>query len=175
MRQILSVLLVCILFSVYGNKKENEEKLKVIVFLGTECPLSVNYTLTLNNLQQQYADKGVQILGVFSFEDDTKSEIDDFVKKYNIEFTVQKDNLYHIADSLNATITPQAFLISPLGEILYSGKIDNWPITLGQRRTVITEYYLQDAIESYFNNKTIEIKKTEAVGCYIHAHMSHGN
>jgi len=112
---------------------------------------------------------------VFSFEDDDNNEIDEFVKQYNVKFEVEKDNLYHIADSLNATITPQAFLISPSGEILYSGKIDNWPITLGQKRTVITEHYLQDAIESYLNDKTIEVKKTEAVGCFIHAHMPHGN
>lgn len=165
----------CMSFECMAGKDPESKGLRVIVFLGTECPLSINYTLTLNTLHDKYADQQVEFIGVFSFEDDDTEEIEAFVEKYQIKFEVKKDRLYAIADSLQAKITPVVFLISSTGEIIYSGKIDNWPIALGKKRTVITEHYLDDAIKNYLEGKPVPINRTEAVGCFIHAHVTHDN
>jgi len=38
---------------------------------------------------------------------------------------------------------------------------------LGIKRSVVSELYLQDAIEAVLNNTEPDIKKTEAIGCII--------
>ena len=53
-----------------------------------------------------------------------------------------------------------------MGTITYSGLIDNWATSLGQKRLVITEKYLEQAIKDQLNGKQT-FKKTIPVGCLI--------
>ncbi|MGI8893468.1 MAG: redoxin domain-containing protein, partial [Bacteroidia bacterium] len=68
---------------------------------------------------------------------------------------------------LKATITPEAFLLDSEKNILYSGRIDNWATALGVKRQITTSHDLDNAIESFINNRQIDIRKTEAIGCLI--------
>src|SRR5688572_32381643 len=47
----------------------------VVVFLGTECPLAKLYGRRLAELDKTYADRGVQIIGVNSNQQDTLQEL----------------------------------------------------------------------------------------------------
>src|SRR5438128_11697388 len=51
------------------------KKVIVIVFIGTECPLANLYVLTLADMQQKYASKGVQFLAINSNEFDTLEQV----------------------------------------------------------------------------------------------------
>ncbi|WP_449436223.1 hypothetical protein [Pedobacter steynii] len=53
-----------------------------------------------------------------------------------------------------------------MGAITYSGLIDNWASSLGQKRLVITEKYLEQAIKDLSDGKQT-FKKTIPVGCLI--------
>jgi hypothetical protein len=54
--------------------------------------------------------------------------------------------------------------------VIYSGKIDNWFEDIGKRRTIITEFYLQDALNSVIRHREPAIKETKPVGCFIDIH-----
>ncbi len=141
----------------------------VFVFLSPECPLCINYTLTLNQLFQKFKDRRVVFYGVFPGKYYSKKKINRFVKKYDLKFNIVLDPDYGLTKKYNATVTPEAVFIGSNGLKLYSGKIDNWAYELGKKRTVITEHYLEDSIDSYLNGKEIKIKITEPVGCFIFA------
>jgi hypothetical protein len=68
---------------------------------------------------------------------------------------------------MQATITPEVFVMNQKKEIVYSGRIDNWAYELGKKRTVITEHDLANVLENL--NKGIVVKpyQTKAVGCFI--------
>src|SRR5215831_17814541 len=132
-----------------GNPVESflqNKKAGVFVFLAPDCPLSQNYTLTLNNLEKEFNTNGISFYGVFSGGAITSQAMDDF---------------------FGATATPEAFLTDPNGHVLYKGAIDNWGLELGQHRAVITQYYLYDALDSVRANKPVQMKETQAVGCFI--------
>ena len=93
--------------------------------------------------------------------------MDDFVATYHMGFPVMLDADSKIADFFRATTTPEAFLTDPQGQVLYRGAIDNWAPELGVHRTVITQHYLYDALESVLANRPVQVKKTEPVGCFI--------
>ena len=63
--------------------------------------------------------------------------------------------------------TPEVFAVDSQGKTFYKGAIDNWAPELGQHRAVITEHYLQDALNGLLQHKDLRIKQTEAVGCFI--------
>ncbi|HEY2380184.1 MAG TPA: redoxin domain-containing protein [Terriglobia bacterium] len=139
----------------------------VFVFLAPDCPLSQNYTLTLNNLNKEFESAGVGFYGVFSGGAISKQAMDDFAATYHLGFPAMLDDQSKVADYFGATTTPEAFLTGATGQTVYKGAIDNWAPELGQHRTVITQHYLFDALESVRAGKAIQVKETQAVGCFI--------
>lgn len=140
----------------------------VFIFMSPECPLSENYSKTINELSTEYVDKNVRFYIVFPGIFYPRPQIEVFIEKYHLptEMVIyDPDHLFK--DYFSATITPEAFLTDVTGTILYKGGIDNWAITLGKQRQVITEYYVVDAVESALKNESIKTKKTRAVGCII--------
>jgi hypothetical protein len=143
------------------------KKAAVFVFLATDCPLSQSYTLTLNNLARDFEPKGIGFYGVFSGDATSKTAMDEFVATYHVGFLVTLDPQGKLAEFFNATLTPEAFLTDSSGRTLYKGAIDNWAPELGQHRTVITQHYLYDALQSVETGKPVKVKETQAVGCFI--------
>ena len=143
------------------------QRAAVFVFLAPDCPLSQSYALTLNNLAKDFEPRGIGLYGVFSGDAITKAAMDEFVGTYRVGFTVMLDPQAKIADYFSATNTPEAFLTDSTGHTLYKGAIDNWAPELGQHRAVITRHYLYDALQSFLANKPVQVKETQAVGCFI--------
>ena len=145
-----------------------EGKFLVFTFLSPECPLSENYTRTLNNLQSEYSGEDFQFYYIFPGTFYHRQQIEQFAKIYHLKTeSIYFDPQYVMRDYCQATITPEVFLIDQLGKIEYQGAIDNWAITLGKQRQVVTEHYLRDAIDEVDDNKKVSISNTRAVGCII--------
>ena len=149
-------------FSLLGDKKA-----AVFVFLAPDCPFSQNYTLTLNDLQAQFAADSVAFYGVVAGTGFRKAEIDEFAQAYKIAFPVLPDRNFALADFFHAMKTPEAFVVNSRADLIYKGAIDNWAADFGRHRRTITEHYLLDALNSWIRGDEVPIKETEAVGCFI--------
>lgn len=136
-----------------------------MVFLSPECPLSQNYTKTLNELSAKYKGQ-CQIIGIIPGTAYSSAEIAKFKKDYHIGFELRVDKKFEWTKRLGATTTPEAFLMTR-DSVIYAGLIDNWAASLGVQRTVITEHYLADAIDSALHHHSITTSRTLPVGCLI--------
>lgn len=144
-----------------------DHRASVFVFLAPDCPLSQNYTLTLNNLHAQFDGAMVAFRGVIAGVHYSDKEVDDFVRTYKIGFPVLRDRDLRLADFFDARATPEVFAVDSRGETIYRGAIDNWAVDLGQHRSVITAHYLMDALHSFIQDGTVQTRETRAVGCFI--------
>jgi len=138
----------------------------VIVLFSPDCPLSQNYTKTINDLKQNFSGQDVHMTVVVPgyFNND---EVNTFKTTYQLDMPIVIDKNNTLINLLDGTITPEVFLFDKTGMMIYTGAIDNWAVDLGQKRQVITAYYLQDAIAATLHHEEVKIKKTEAVGCFI--------
>ncbi|QPH41154.1 redoxin domain-containing protein [Pedobacter endophyticus] len=136
----------------------------VVVFLSPECPLCKNYLPTLKKLQG--ANPQVAFYGIFPGKSYSLKEINDLRNEYNINFALLKDSDKKLSAHLSATTTPEVVVINKLGAITYRGLIDNWASSLGKKRLVITERYLEDALADLLNGKQT-FKETSPIGCLI--------
>jgi hypothetical protein len=107
------------------------------------------------------------VIGVVAGVNYPDSEIVAYRDKYKLAFPMLLDPEFHLTKKLNATITPQAFLVSSKGAIIYHGMIDNWGYEIGKTRAHATEFYLTDAVRNFLEGKKIEQDSTKAIGCYI--------
>src|SRR5215467_9830089 len=80
-----------------------DKKAGVFVFLAPDCPLSQNYTLTLNNLEKEFNSNGVSFYGVFSGVGITRTAMDGFAATYHLSFPVILDEDFKIGDFFGAT------------------------------------------------------------------------
>jgi thiol-disulfide isomerase/thioredoxin len=137
----------------------------VFVFLSPECPLSKNYAPVLNSLVKKHP--GLSFYGIFPGKAYSAAEIKEFEKEYSISFRLLSDPIMQLTQHFKAKVTPEVFLLNQAGHVLYSGLIDNWAVSLGKKRQVVTHHYLNDAITRFESGKEITVTHTDPVGCLI--------
>jgi peroxiredoxin len=139
----------------------------VIFFKTIDCPLSNGYVPEMNRLRQEYSSRGV---GFYAVEADTTlnlSQVRQHAKDFGFTFPVLIDKQQVLARSVHATTTPQAAVLSNTGKLLYLGRIDNQVEDFGQRRTVVTERDLKDALDAVLSGRPVPHPTTKAIGCAI--------
>jgi len=145
----------------------SKNKLTVIYFLSPECPLCVNYTLAMRNLEQEFGSDDLKFLGIFAKEWYSPEEVKNFALKYKLDFEMLFDDGNKLAHVLDATVTPEVFVLNSNSEIIYSGKIDNWVNELGKKKLEVSDHYLENALIAWHDGKAIEPNRTKPVGCLI--------
>lgn len=151
----------------FSFSQVEEGKATVLFFLSPECPLSQNYTLYINNLAVNDLYREYQIYGIIPSNYYSEEQIEDYMNDYGIQVPILLDPKYELTNELEATITPEVFLLDSDGETLYHGAIDNWYLKLGERRQVVTEHYLDDVLSAHSNGKKQSFDNTKPVGCLI--------
>ncbi|TWT30037.1 redoxin domain-containing protein [Blastopirellula retiformator] len=150
----------------YSLGDYGDQKVIVLAFLGTECPLAKLYGGRLQQMADEYADKQVAIIGVMSNEHDAVTEIAAYARKHNISFPLLKDVGNRLADAAGAERTPEAIVLTADRKIRYRGRIDD-QYQIGVVRDKAEEHELRDAIEDLLASKQVAVPSTDAIGCHI--------
>jgi thiol-disulfide isomerase/thioredoxin len=144
-----------------------ETKFRVYVFLSDECPMCQGYAPVLNQLVADFAQKGVEWMGVFPNYYVTDSAINAFRKEFEVQFKTQRDTGLVLTNRFGATITPQVVLETVDGQRLYSGQIDNAYFRAGKRRGTTSDFYLRNALQQVLKGQKLGIPTTQPIGCVI--------
>ncbi len=145
----------------------HEQKINAIVFLAPGCPLSEASILELNRLDSLYAKNNYSTTIIIPGTLYSIEEIIDFKNNFNIKFRMVVDTNYYLTHLLNATITPEYFIVNENMIVLYQGAIDNRALDNDIIRQEATVNFAENAINSLISNTKIIQTKTKAVGCYI--------
>ncbi|MGB3513817.1 MAG: thioredoxin family protein [Microcoleaceae cyanobacterium] len=146
------------------------EKFQVVcvIFLSNQCPEVDAYLKRIKQLQKDFQDQGVIIIGM-NPNDATISPADSFEKmkefavKNELNFPYIRDVTQDVAESFGAEKTPQAFLLDHEGKLRYCGLIDD---NVNDPQGVQIAY-LHQAIAQIIQGETLTKSTTEAVGCSI--------
>lgn len=170
-RKYIAGLIVCLIFmdglaqDVGQDKSVGKKLFRVLVFLGTDCPISQDYIGVLNKTDSQFGG----VSGVVP-ENISNKQLKSFQIDYQVAFPLELDKDHDLIRKYSITVTPEVVLLDTLGNVLYRGAIDNWYYELGKRRQTVTEHYLVDAIQASIAGETIKIKEAKPVGCILSMH-----
>lgn len=137
-------------------------KYTVLMFISTECPVSNAYNERMVKLYDQYALKGVAFLGINSNKAEPPEDIAVHAKEKGFKFPVLKDVKNKIADAYGAMVTPEVYVISPDGRLLYHGRIDD-----SRNPEKVTTNDLANTLDLLLTGKGIAVTETKAFGCTI--------
>jgi len=141
----------------------DDKRAVVLVFLGTECPLAKLYGRRLNQLQRNFADADVMIVGINSNTQDSLTELTRYRSRYDINFPLLKDVGNRVADALGATRTPEVFLLDADHVVRYHGRIDDqYGVGYARERTARPE--LAEAIAQLIAGDPIANPETTVTG-----------
>lgn len=138
----------------------------VLYFMGTQCPISNLYLKQLDDFQRQYAQSGVQVVGIHSNAGITADDVRNHSREYRVEFPTLLDSEQRVADSLGATRTAEVFLLDKQHVVRFHGRIDDrfgytYKHALPGRRD------LEEATKEVLAGKDVTISSTEPMGCLI--------
>ncbi len=147
--------------------KINKHKLTIIYFLEPSCPISQKYQTIIKSINKENNNSEVNSIFIFPNNFSSKNETEKFALEIDSNSRIIFDNKKYYTSQIGGSITPEVFLITNLGEIIYNGAIDDWYYALGKNRNLTSNFYLKNAIYNYLNKLPIIPKKTEAIGCVI--------
>ncbi len=145
---------------------QREQKLVVIAFLGTECPLAKLYGGRLQKLADEFTSQGVAFYAIMSNQQDSLTEIAAYARKHEITFPVLKDAGNHVADQIGARRTPEIFVLDQDRQICYHGRVDD-QYGVGYLRDEPQREDLKIALTELLAGKPVSQPSTKPVGCFI--------
>ena len=134
----------------------------VVIFMATKCPVSNAYNERMQKLADDYASRGVNVVGINSNVAELAAEVKQHAADKGLKFTILKDTGNRIADRFDAQVTPEAYLLDASGKLVYHGRIDN-----SRAGDSITASELRDAIDAVLAGKAVEKTEAKAFGCSI--------
>lgn len=143
-----------------------EAKATVVVFLGTECPVSNAYVPTLLAIQEEYRDQGVRVVGINSNAHEDAHSLKKHAAEFGITFPMLQDASSAMADWFQAKRIPTAFVLDATRTVRYRGRIDD-QYERGVKRPRPTHTELRDAVRAVLAGKDVAVQSTDVLGCPI--------
>jgi thiol-disulfide isomerase/thioredoxin len=144
-------------------------KATAVIFLSTQCPISNKYIPELNRLAESHAGDGVRIFAVLSDPSLSRDAARQYVKEFQITFTVLFDDSGELAAHLHPTVTPEAFALDRAGIVQYHGRIDDLWADLRKQKVTATTHDLTDALAAISAGTTPSVSHTTPIGCFFEA------
>jgi thiol-disulfide isomerase/thioredoxin len=142
--------------------------LSVLFFITNDCPISNSYAPEVQRICSEYGPRKVSCNLVYVDPDLTAADVRRHLKEFRYSgVPAILDPAHKLVSAAGATVTPEAAVISPAGQVLYRGRIDNVYASLGKRRPEATERNLRQALDEALSGKPVSTPATKAIGCYI--------
>lgn len=145
----------------------NGKRAVVLFFASTDCPIANSYVPEMNRIHEAYASRGVAFYAVQGDATIAKATVVQYAKEYNYTFPYLFDPKESLAAFTGATTVPEVAVLSPRGELLYLGRVDDRQVDYGKQRPQATETDLRDALDAVLAGKAVPHARTKALGCSI--------
>lgn len=148
-----------------------DNKGAIVIFTCNHCPFSVAYEDRIIALHKEFASKGYPVVAI-NPNDSKEVPEDSFknmirrAKEKQFPFVYLHDATQQTARTYGAVRTPHVYLLSKNNNqyrVEYIGAIDN----NSHEPELVTEKYVEKAIEEILAGNEISVKSTKAIGCSI--------
>ena len=152
----------------YSLNSFAEKEIIVIIFMCNHCPYVKAVLKRLIDLQNEFFDRGVQLVGInpndaTRYPDDSLDNMKIIAKEKKISFPYLIDPSQKTAKKYDAVCTPDLYVYGKERKLLYRGRIDdNW-----EHPEKVTTQDLKLALENILANQLVANEQIPSVGCSI--------
>lgn len=139
----------------------------VLVQSCNHCPYVIAWEGRINDLQKEFADRGVRIVAISSndaeaYPADSFEAMVAHAREAGYVFDYLYDESQQVGRALGSERTPEAFVFDADRRLVYHGAVDD-----NREESLATAHYLRDAIEATLAGEMPPIADTPPVGCTV--------
>jgi len=139
----------------------------VLIFVGTDCPISNRYAPEVRRLYERFAKDGVAFVMVYPNPAETPATIRQHLREYRLPPRAAHDAAQALVSRSGASVTPEAVVYDPQGRLVYRGRIDDRYQRIGVERPAPSRRDLEDVLAALVDGRAPAPRTTDAVGCFI--------
>lgn len=155
----------------YSFANQQNKKAVVVLFTSSYCPYSRLYEERIQKIVNEFSAKPVAFVFVNPNNSQEQAEDSDAsmkakMKEWNLNLPYLRDENQQLARSLNASKTPEVFVLKPNGsafQVVYSGAIDDNP----QVAFDVSHPYLRETLQKVLAGAPVPAARHRPVGCMI--------
>ncbi len=140
---------------------------QVVVFLSPECPVANASVPVLNSLAAEFAPRGFDFVGAYADPTIEPAVLRRHAAEYHLGFMLTDDRTQRLVRATGATYTPEAFVFSATGALLYRGRIDNRVDDFGPARPAATQEDLRAVLQALAAGQPGPFPYRPGFGCSI--------
>lgn len=142
-------------------------KATVLLFVGVDCPIANRMAPEISRIFKDYAERGV--VGMLVYPDGTlkPAAVKEHMKSFGFQAIGVIDGRAKLVKATHASVTPQAVVVDPNGNITYSGRINDLFEEHGKIRAKVTRNDLRVSLDEMLAGKPVSVPRTQLVGCFI--------
>ncbi len=154
--------------NMYSLDSFKDKKVLVIIIMCNHCPYVKAVFDRIIAIQNDYADKEVQVVGINpndekSYPEDSMENMKKIVEEKRVTFKYLRDDDQSVSKKYGAVCTPEIYVYGPERALLYRGRIDdNW-----QDETKVTLTDLRDALDAILEDRPVPDVQHPSMGCSI--------
>ena len=150
----------------YTPLTAGKHKAVVLVFVSPFCPTANTFTPEANKIAAEYGDR----FAFYFVEADAGLSLSD-AKKHaetlEIKAPLLLDPRQLLAKQTKAKTTPEAVVLSPGGDTLYQGRINDLYLNQTRKLKEPKTHDLRVALDAIAAGQPVAVSSTKAVGCSI--------
>jgi len=143
-----------------------DKKAVVLFFVSPFCSTTKSFIKEINQITADYSDRAAVYL-IHSDPEITLEVAMEHAILSKVKSLVLIDKQQTLAKQVQAKITPEAIVLSPKGETLYKGRINDLYLGPTKRQRAATTKDLRDALDAILSGKPAPTPQHEAQGCKI--------
>jgi peroxiredoxin len=151
----------------HSLEEYTDAQVLVLVQSCNHCPYVLAWEGRINDLQREYAERGVRIVAINSndaeaYPGDSFDAMVEHAREAGYVFDYLHDESQDIMRALGSERTPEAFVYDADRRLVYHGAVDD-----NRDDESVTARYLRDAIEAALAGEDPPIADTPPVGCTV--------
>jgi len=152
----------------YSLANFKDAKVLVVLFTCNHCPYVIGSEERMIKFYNDYAPKGVALVGINSNEIE-QHPMDSFelmkqrVREKSIKWPYLRDDSQEVAIAYGALRTPHYYVFDATRKLRYTGRMDDNPRNPGMEKT----HELRDAMDAILAGKEPAVPLTNPIGCNV--------
>ena len=163
---MIALLVAFLLAMQTGELPPFSERVMVLLFVRTDCPVSNRYAPEIQRIEQRFHKQGVVFRLVYPEAGATEESIERHRHEYRYSIPGVADPKHLYVARAGVHVTPEA-AVFVRGRLVYRGRIDNQYVSVGQSRSTPSMHDLEDALAAAVAGNAPRASRTESVGCAI--------
>lgn len=139
----------------------------LLIFVMHDCPIANRYAPEISRISDEYGKRRVRTFVVYAEEDLSPADARKHARDFAYRCPALLDPQLALARKAGATVSPEAVIFSPKGDVLYRGRIDDRAIAIGKHAAEPQQRDLRDALDAILAGKPVRERFTKAIGCYL--------